>query len=322
MENDGPQSLPANSDGENNERMRLMEQGMADLLQWLRTLMAQGLAAQADTRETWEHLAARLVDSKLGGIARKLRLMAAKIGQPDWPEHLLEEIADLFLICKAFERRLRLDAPTREDLMSVLGVNRRKEDILLEGAKKSDTWLVAGQSFGQEEKLSRRRTWLLGLNSGDFALVLDFAWGNLDFQEQWPLGTCWNAEVVYYPSAYPQRVVVNARQPLQTTEGLASHAVGFADLLQQWAKALSVVPWLAVIPALLHQVTPRHMDSSTILYDTATDKIIPIQVADKAAWQLLAISAGHPIDVFGEWDGFFFTPVTAFTNGELIPLAV
>jgi hypothetical protein len=36
----------------------------------------------------------------------------------------------------------------------------------------------------------------------------------------------------------------------------------------------------------------------------------------------LALSGGHPIDVFGEWDGYSFSPLSAVAEGRLASLRV
>jgi len=35
---------------------------------------------------------------------------------------------------------------------------------------------------------------------------------------------------------------------------------------------------------------------------------------------LLALSGGHPVDLFAEWDGFTLTPLSALTDGILVAL--
>ena len=39
-----------------------------------------------------------------------------------------------------------------------------------------------------------------------------------------------------------------------------------------------------------------------------------------AGWHLLALSGGHPLDVFSEWDGFSFWPLTVLADGRLVAL--
>ena len=35
---------------------------------------------------------------------------------------------------------------------------------------------------------------------------------------------------------------------------------------------------------------------------------------------LLALSGGHPVDLFAEWDGFTVTPLSALIDGTLVAL--
>ncbi|MBK8706266.1 MAG: SWIM zinc finger family protein [Saprospiraceae bacterium] len=83
------------------KRLAAMQAGAADLLSWLHQLIGQGLAAAEAHHEEWDRFAARLVDAKLGSIARRLRLIHAAIGTDNWPQTVLHELADLYLFADA-----------------------------------------------------------------------------------------------------------------------------------------------------------------------------------------------------------------------------
>jgi hypothetical protein len=43
-------------------------------------------------------------------------------------------------------------------------------------------------------------------------------------------------------------------------------------------------------------------------------------VEGNTGWRLLALSAGHPIGLFGEWDGAAFKPLSVTAEGRFVVL--
>ena len=190
------------------KRMQQMEAGVYDLERWLTDLMEQGLASiEKLPSKQWDDFAAKMVDAKLGGIARKIRLIKQLFQTDNWPEKVMKELAELFLFTQAFQRFDTLSAKIQKELLTIAGVSIKKEEVLQQAGIK-DHWLIVGQRTYTEEKLQVRRTWLLGEKSQHYALLLDFAWGRQDFADKWTVGSAIVAEVVYYPGAYDQRALI------------------------------------------------------------------------------------------------------------------
>lgn len=305
------------------DRARLdgMRRGLEDLRQWLQQVISQGLAIQESTKDSWDHIAARMVDAKMGGIARRIRLLKAQIGESNWPEIILGGLAELYLACMAFENWDNVPPAQQFDLLTMAGFNIRKEDVLA-GKPVRDRWLVVGQRFDIEEKLNARRTWLLGETTHKIALQLDFAWGNTPFQEEWQMGHAYKAAFVFYPSAFPLRVAT-----LECKQDNAPFKIGggcedFSILGQQFATAIAANPWLPGFPVLLDNVIPAAPTSSTGwgLVDQS-GHFISLQLSAMKAWQLLATSGGRPIQLFGEWNGTVFSAQSAFAENQMVDLS-
>jgi hypothetical protein len=45
-----------------------------------------------------------------------------------------------------------------------------------------------------------------------------------------------------------------------------------------------------------------------------------LPLGGSAGWHLLALSGGHALDLFGEWDGHRFWPLAAFAGGTFVHL--
>lgn len=101
-----------------------MRAGLIELQRWLEDRMRTGLNDPSLGRyATWDELAARLVDARVGGLANRVRRVAGLVGVgTDWHERVLAELGALFLIVQGALRIAELsdgitgiDGPGRVD---------------------------------------------------------------------------------------------------------------------------------------------------------------------------------------------------------------
>jgi len=285
-------------------RLLLMQQGASDLSGWLRDLAHHGLAnAQQQAPEFWDDMARRMADASLLGLARRIRLIKGLLRDDNWPERVLAELALLHLAAEGFQRSEALPDGLWADLLQFAGLNVKKEDVLQTGPVLDDCWQVLGHTEGEEEKLRYRRTWLVGERHGRFALFLEFAWGRNDFEHHWQTGQVLECEMAYYPSAYPLRALPKGE--IVVAEERRYEGTGLADvpaLLAEYDRALAANPWLHGLPALLEAVVPEVEQGVFYLTDVQGNRL-SVVCAPEVGWKLVAVSAGRPIRVFGEWDG-------------------
>ncbi|MCB1658152.1 MAG: hypothetical protein KDI39_07990, partial [Pseudomonadales bacterium] len=160
--------------------------------------------------------------------------------------------------------------------------------------------------------------WLWSLNSQQAALVLQFSVGFQPLPPAWPATQVFDAEVGWYDSAWPQRIAIKSQTPLQVASTITTGYEHIEQALQHQAQALAHNPFLGIFPMLLQQLVP-HDDNGQLWLIDSQQHALPLQVAG-SVWPLLALSAGHPISIFGEWDGYVFTGLSAWTSQEVISL--
>ncbi|GGF07496.1 SWIM zinc finger family protein [Hymenobacter cavernae] len=307
-------------------RLQRMQRGAAELLMWLQDLISAGLAqTENQPRTFWENQAARLVDDQLPGLAAVLRELATlRYAGLDWPERLLARLGELYLLVRAFLRLAQLPPELQQDVLQLVGINIKKEDVLAQQPTVADTWLVVGQVTKEEERLLVRRTWLWGQATNRYALVLEYSFGGQAFATALvPVGQ-YVGSLAFYPSACPLRAVPTGSW---TFNGIrpqikpASSSV--ADFLDAYAAALGQLPWLREWPVTLHEVVPQlSPNEQATLYRPAEQLQLPLRCDAEQAWQLLAISGGHPLTVFGEWNGHAFFPIMHWTAPVVATTAV
>lgn len=301
-----------------------VRQGLSEFAQWLRDLVRGGLGVEEIRRaETWQTIAARLWDAQAQGVARRLTAIGALVQrEADWSPALLDALARLHLLVEGYARLDTLPPEQQADLRTAVGFTEKQADLLTQQGL-LDQWLSLGRHTElTEDKLLAQRTWLLGMTSGKFALLLDFAHQMVrdKLDRSFPPATWLETACVYFPSAYPLRAVAKNREAVPAAPTALPH--GYRTLraaFSAYAAALSANLWLDYFPMLLAAVTPVYEDGDKLhLVDSNGDRL-PVR-ALPANLVVLAISGGAPITLFGEYDGRTFLPLSAFAHERLVIL--
>ena len=301
------------------KRLREMNAGLVELEDWLVDLMRGGVAQLSGREESyWQQLGARMVDAKLGGIGNRVRGLAQLRTAADPHAAMLAELADIYLLVRGFRRLEELPPLLQQEMLNQAGLNIKKEEVLaLSGTE--DTWFCCGQNEGsRDEQLFWRRTWLYGEQSEQYALLLDFAYGNKPYEDAPRPGQVLKGEMIYYPSSYPQRALLRSPGFVGEPVRLRPDA-NFTALSERFAATLEQNPWNNLLPAWLEQVLPLSKNSEYFLIDSERRQLK--LSCDERSWlRLLALSGGRPLRVFGEWNGAYFVPLTAQSGERLVLL--
>jgi len=293
--------------------------GLEELERWLEDLVRQGMAAlPSRPRSFWETPAARLVDAQAPGAARRVRQLAGVAHSGDgWPERMLERVALLHLLARAYARLDALPPPTREDVRAALGFTLRQEDAAAgEGVR--DRWAVLGQRTEEEDHLTVRRTWLWGETTGRPALLLAFSAAGQPMEPAPPPGSVLAAELAFYPGAAPLRAIVRQREgDSRSLAGMPGHG-SVGDALAAYGTMLAANPWTERVPLSLASVHLVEAGAGWLVRD-AEGAALPVHPAEgDFCWTLLGAGGGRPLGVFGEWDGDHLVPLSAVANGQFL----
>ena len=298
------------------KRAERVDEGLVALDLWLADLVRNGLAGIADHGgDLWETQAARLVDAQAPGLAARVRRVAEiPRSAPNWGNRVLVELGRLALLTEAYRRLDSLDDALRDDVRTLVGWSLRDEEVIARGTAVDDRWLVIGQRTEDEGRIRVQRTWLLGLDSARYTLVLQFAVGLAPFAESWITGTCIAARVRYWPSAHPSRALVEERRG--NPEPWAGDPAGYAsfdELLVATTSGLAAQPWLDRFPCVVRDVRPARLGADRWQLVDAAGRALPLAPRDHR--RLFAISGGHPVHVAAEWDGEVLLPLSVLAGG-------
>lgn len=304
------------------ERDAKVTAGFAELELRLRDLVRNGLAAaQQQSSTLWETVAARMVDAQAPGVARLVRIMATlpATGQ-GWQEKLLAHASKLFLLTEGYSRLQTLPADTQADIRTVAGWTYSQDELLSQTGLR-DHWIVLGQRVEDEDRLRVQFTWLQGHKTQRSALLLHFAVANQPLDISVVPGTVIDAELVFYPGAYPLRALVKTRNGATLLIDTLPQGLGIAEAVTTYATALAHNPWIERLPVSLLGVVPLSVSDDQWVIQDATQHVLPIVPRFSRHWELFALSGGHPVPLFGEWDGEYFLPLSVWANGRFVRLA-
>jgi hypothetical protein len=306
------------------ERIARLEQGLVELDRWLDDRVRTGLSDPSLGRyETWDELAARLVDARAGALANRVRRLAGVVGsRPDWHEVVLAELGVLHLLAQAGRRVPDLPSPLADAVATACGWLVRQADVRA-GVPDTDTWVVAGRSDTREDRIEVRRVWLRGRRSGRWAMVLSFAAYRQSLDTSLAVGAELTADLHRFPGPSVRALV----GIVHDAAGVAPPppAVTIAEACDEIGAWFAAEPWVDRIPVTV-RATPTiargrwvltDATGSLALADRAASRVAD-RLADRAASRvadrarghgveqggraaLLAASAGAPVDVTVEW---------------------
>ncbi|MFE6164465.1 SWIM zinc finger family protein [Streptomyces sp. NPDC056486] len=293
--------------------------GVTELEQRLSDLLRGGMAsAEQSGYGLWEETAARMVDAQAPGLAARVReLGAIPSSGPGWPVRMLEECALLHLLSQGWLHREQLPEALAATVRSRIGL-----PTPTQGRPVRDHWLVLSQYDTADSKLTTRRIWLYGAESGRTALLLSYGAAGRAPALALPVGLTLDAELTAYPGAGQLRAGLGEQFSAPAPTAVRPPGVRTEQAAGRYGEMLRDDPWLDSWPVTLSEVIPTpHPDpasDSWQLADADGDMALPITpsaAARAGLWRLVALSGGAPVTVFGECGHEGFTPLTAWPRG-------
>jgi hypothetical protein len=169
------------------------------------------------------------------------------------------------------------------------------------------------------EGIQVRRVWLQGFESGQEALMLDYAFGNLGFEQQYVVGAVLDGELAYYPAAFPQRAILsNAALINFSVTQLPIVSESISHFQNNFVAVLAENPWVLQVPIVLTDVRPFKDEFDNYFLLDKDHKILPLaNLRARVIWRMLAMSGGHPVTVIGEWNGASFEALSLWKDNKI-----
>ena len=303
--------------------------GLVDLDRWLCDIVQRGLAdLPSQPYSFWDQAAARLVDAQAPGLAKRVKELA---GIPHsgkgWPERMLKALGQLYLLVQGYRQLADLPPMMRAEVLTQIGFSQNKDDLQRRADDSDplvlsviDTWQVFGQVVTEEDSLKTQRVWLWGMKSQKASLVLSFAYGKRQPLDMSLLpGACFEGRLIFYPGTGVQRALVISKAAAVNSTKDGMGCVRIEDAIAQYAQSLTENPWQILFPLILRQILLRYQACSWFLQDQ-DNRLLPVSSTFQQGWEVLAMSGGRPLSVFGEWDGQYLRPLSVWSEKTFMTL--
>jgi hypothetical protein len=296
------------------DRLALMDAGIADFSRWLADLVRTGMAsARSQPYSWWDGVAARLVDAQLPGLAEQVRTMGSDIhARSDWTDHLLHRAGRWWALTKAWRIRDHLTPDELADLRVAVGWSVPASEV--EGVEAlPGPWLVLGAHRSDDGRLQQQRTWLRGPD-GTVVVLLDFAARSEPLATPQLAGALLEATVARYPGSAPRRALFTGGVGTAGTAQTLGGGSSIRQALDAESAAVASSPWRERHPVLLAGVR-LSTGGSGWLRDEAGDAL---PLVDAPLDSLLALTGGHPVDIFGELEEGRLRPLSAVIGNAVV----
>jgi hypothetical protein len=303
------------------EREESILQGLDELDLWIADQLQQGLASfPANAAQKCRLAAQRLVDAKAPGLANRIDSLPSELFSV--PEHmrgerLIEILGGLHLLAQAYRRQDKLPEALRHDVRRLVGWTIERQALIDDGSamRVKAIWIViAAFSEMQPDKLRRVETWLMAPGADDaprFAVLIDFVpVGTGQGTSSYAPGESFEAELVFYPSAFPLRALMASRGASQRVEWPAVQRA-LADALAAYDTIRAGFPWAPAWPVAFQSAQVCMLEDAG-LWVSDGNETVPIATRDQE--DALALSAARISTIVGLWNGRFFSPLLAVTD--------
>jgi hypothetical protein len=299
------------------EREAAIAGGLEELDTWIADALQRGLAAflpivGAECRK----IVPRLVDAKAPGLASLVeRLPTDVLSVPESmrADALIERLATLHLISRAYRNQERLPSAVRADVRQVVGWPVTRDALLAdaETLRVKDRWMVVSTTMEvQPDKLRRLETWMSRLGDGSaprFAVLTDFVPISLGMAAStYRIGETFEAELAYFPSPAPLRAIIVEQNGTTTeAESWPQPADDMATAIARLSDCVAARPWASEIPFAAHGGRIFKSDASLWHTDNEGTSSLPLRAdQDDLALPLVGLEG---IAVFGRWDGHYLS---------------
>lgn len=277
-------------------REQKVSDGIDELLQWIKDIIRNGIISIPEKGSAWfENMSRRMVDAQAPGLAGMIRnLSEINFYRDGWQTEFIDQLLRVYMIATGFKNNDTLPPLLQQDLRTWIGFTQNQEE-LKEQTGVTDTWLVLGKQVTEEENLTIERNWLYGVNSNQYALVLQFLVRGQGAQLALTPGLFVQAELVFYPSVSPLRAIIKKQintEKVQQYKGFTN----WQQVVEAETTHAGALPFYSERPFIVEQVRPVFYNQQWWLQDS-NNAMMTIKGGFKNIWKLLSLSGGEALNM-------------------------
>jgi hypothetical protein len=259
-----------------------------------------------------------MVDAQAPGLANMIRSLSdINYFKEGWQTGFIDQLSRIYLVISGYKNIGTLHAGLQHDIKTWVGFT-QNQDELKEQTGITDTWLVLSKQTKEEDTITVERNWLFGINSKQYALVLQFIFRGQGGQLVLTPGLFIEAELVFFPSASPLRAIIKKQTNTGATQTVNSFA-NWQEVAAAETNTSALQPFRSERPYIINQLTPVNYNGQWHLQD-AQQEIMPVQPGFAGIWKLLSLSGGEALNMAVIGKEKIFEPTGVWHNNEYKPL--
>lgn len=296
------------------QRQKKVEHGIEELQLVFKDIVRNGiLNIPEKAHGLFDNLSKRMVDSQAPGLAFMVKELAEmNYFKENWHTPFLDQVVKIHLITSAFKAEEKLPPPIQEEVRSLIGFSKNNEELKQQEGVQDD-WLILAKKTEQQDQLSVQKNWLLGLNSGSYALVIQFFVRSQMPDVNLTPGTVVNAELIYYKSPNPFRAIIKNVGKLIETSITESGFPNWTALLTYEKAQIQASPFGSEYIYFIRNLALSTYQNDYFLNDEQGIHI-PLTTDEKTRIKILAITGGGRFDLVVLGLEGVYTPMAIIMN--------
>jgi len=301
------------------QRLKKISGGIDELKLVIKDIVRNGIINLPEKGPAlFENLAKRMIDSQAQGLAVMVRELAEiNYFKENWQTEFIDQLIRIYLVTESYGKIENLPEQLADEIRSLIGFTQSTEELKKqEGVK--DEWFVLGKTTEQQEQLMVQRNWLFGVNSGKYALVLQFYVRTAPPEINLTPGTCIEAELSFYKSICPLRAMIKETGKLTFPKNIKGFG-NWKNLSDFETNQRVQSPFVINLPFIINSVTLAKADNIWFLNDEAGNSM-RFNYNEKQLNKILAVTGGRSFSLSMVGSGDQPIPVGLFMNNNYIIL--
>lgn len=276
--------------------------GIEELQTWIKDIIRMGIMSVAQNQYQFnKNIIARMNDAQAPGLAFQLKKMN-KISfiEEGWQNQLTKQLSQVYLLTEAYKHKDSFEPRMQDDLNALIGWNTAKEEVLgAEGV--NDYWQILAKQIETDDYLTTSSTWLYGVNTKRFGLILEFYTKNQLPSDVFICGNTLQAELCFYPSLMPLRALV--KQQISQVIGVewSGGVSTIEEIKNQMTDLYSLSPFVEKRPFIFTGFTINLKDKKWYIVDTVSKALQITNTADEC-WEIVAVTKGEKLNGFALYE--------------------
>ncbi len=293
-------------------REKKVADGIEELLLWIKDIVRNGIINLPEKGYAyWEQMAKRMVDAQAPGLAAMVRELG-QVGffKEHWQTDFMDRLLNIYLVVSAYKNKYTLSATLQQDVRTGIGFTQNQDE--LKGKQGvADTWLVLAKQVTEDDNLTVERYWLHGVESGSYALILQFLFRGQGSELSLTPGMYIQAKLIYYHSVYPMRAIIERQISTSAVSPKKMYA-HWQEIVENETRINAEIPFNFQRPYIIKQITPVLYQNQWWLVDE-NNNLMQINHGFRI-WKLLAISGGNPVDAAIIGKDNLYEPIGVWDN--------